>query len=161
VAKRRSDRPRLPSAITVGLTSRLCSLLKFDCEPDHIHLLLELPPNHLLAVAVNNFKRVSSRLQRKRHELALAGRTAVARCCGAGATSSEASAEQFWMWCGATYGSNPRAGSGPRRESSTAPQSARVEGLARSDEPIEKLTHKVLAAKIRRSAATHGSPRER
>lgn len=43
------------------------SLLEFNGEADHIHLLMELPPVHSLSVAVNNFKSVSSRLLRKRH----------------------------------------------------------------------------------------------
>ena len=46
-------------------------LLEFNGEHDHVHLLLQLPPKHSLAVAVNNFKSVSSRLLRKRHGAAL------------------------------------------------------------------------------------------
>jgi putative transposase len=47
------------------------TLLEFNGEPDHVHLLLELPPSHALSVAVTNFKSVSSRPLRKRHGAAL------------------------------------------------------------------------------------------
>jgi putative transposase len=40
-------------------------LLELNGEPDHIHLLLELPPNLDLSVFVNNLKTTSSRLLRK------------------------------------------------------------------------------------------------
>lgn len=43
------------------------TLLEFNGEADHVHLLLEMPPVHSLSTAVNNFKSVSSRLLRKRH----------------------------------------------------------------------------------------------
>lgn len=47
------------------------AMLEFNGEPDHVHLLLELPPRTSLAVAVNNLKSVSSRLLRKWHGTAL------------------------------------------------------------------------------------------
>jgi len=48
------------------------ALLEFNGEADHAHLLLEMPPKHSLAVALNNFKSVSSRLLRKQHGFVLA-----------------------------------------------------------------------------------------
>lgn len=47
------------------------ALAEFNGEPDHVRLLIELPPSHSLSVAVNNFKSVSSRLLRKRHSATL------------------------------------------------------------------------------------------
>jgi putative transposase len=43
------------------------ALLELDGEPDHIHLLIDVPPKYSLSMAVNNFKSVTSRLLRKRH----------------------------------------------------------------------------------------------
>lgn len=43
------------------------TLLEFNGESDHVHLLLEMPPVHSLSVAVNNFKSVGSQLLRRRH----------------------------------------------------------------------------------------------
>jgi putative transposase len=57
----------LRSILTEQLDMKGGALLEFNGEADHVHLLLELPPKHSLAVAGNNFKSVSSRLLRKRH----------------------------------------------------------------------------------------------
>ena len=43
------------------------SILEFNGESDHIHLLFEAPPQVELAKLVNNLKTVSSRLIRKEH----------------------------------------------------------------------------------------------
>jgi putative transposase len=40
-------------------------LLELNGEADHVHLLIELPPNLDLSVFVNNLKTTSSRLLRK------------------------------------------------------------------------------------------------
>lgn len=41
------------------------AVLEFNGEADHVHLLIEVPPSHSLAVVVNNLKSVSSRMLRK------------------------------------------------------------------------------------------------
>jgi len=45
-----------------------CELLEFNGEPDHVHLLIEAPPNLKLSDLVNNLKTVSSRLIRKEYK---------------------------------------------------------------------------------------------
>jgi len=42
-----------------------CSLIEFNGEPDHIHILLELNPKIALSTFINNLKTVSSRYIRK------------------------------------------------------------------------------------------------
>jgi putative transposase len=42
-----------------------CELLEFNGEPDHIHLLVNFPPDVEVSKLVNNLKTVSSRLIRK------------------------------------------------------------------------------------------------
>lgn len=42
-----------------------CSLIEFNGEQDHVHLLFGTPPNLQLSVLVNNLKTVSSRLLRR------------------------------------------------------------------------------------------------
>ena len=42
-----------------------CTLLEFNGEPDHIHMLLELNPKIALSTFINNLKTVSSRYIRK------------------------------------------------------------------------------------------------
>ena len=44
-----------------------CSLIEFNGERDHVHLLIEAHPKVLLSTLVNNLKTVSSRLVRKEH----------------------------------------------------------------------------------------------
>jgi len=41
-------------------------LIEFDGESDHIHLLIQYPPKHSIALIVNTLKGRSSRLLRKR-----------------------------------------------------------------------------------------------
>ena len=48
------------------------TLLECNGEPDHMHLLLELPPTVQLSTCVNNLKTVSSRLLRKAYGAELA-----------------------------------------------------------------------------------------
>ena len=48
------------------------TLLECNGEPDHMPLLLELPPAVQLSMCVNNLKTVSSRLLRKAYEPELA-----------------------------------------------------------------------------------------
>ncbi|WP_281819924.1 IS200/IS605 family transposase, partial [Vallitalea longa] len=43
------------------------TIIEFNGEPDHIHLLFETPPQVELAKLVNTLKTVSSRLIRKKH----------------------------------------------------------------------------------------------
>lgn len=49
------------------ITSNNGSILEFNGESDHIHLLFEVPPQVELAKLINNLKTVSSRLIRKQH----------------------------------------------------------------------------------------------
>ncbi len=42
-----------------------CNLVHFDGEPDHVHLLIEFPPDVAISKLVNNLKTVSSRLIRR------------------------------------------------------------------------------------------------
>jgi putative transposase len=42
-----------------------CILSSFDGEPDHVHLLIEYPPDVAISKLVNNLKTVSSRLIRR------------------------------------------------------------------------------------------------
>lgn len=42
-----------------------CHLIEFNCEPDHVHLLLDLNPKISLTIFVNNLKTVTSRYIRK------------------------------------------------------------------------------------------------
>lgn len=42
-----------------------CALLKFNGEPDHVHLLLSVNPKVQLSSFVNNLKTLSSRLIRR------------------------------------------------------------------------------------------------
>lgn len=42
-----------------------CGLVEFNGEPDHVHMLLSLPPTVQPSKLVNNLKTVSSRLIRK------------------------------------------------------------------------------------------------
>jgi putative transposase len=42
-----------------------CELLEFNGEPDHVHLLINFPPDVEVSKLVNNLKTVSSRLIRK------------------------------------------------------------------------------------------------
>ena len=49
------------------ITGNNGSILKFNGESDHIHLLFEVPPQVELAKLINNLKTVSSRLIRKQH----------------------------------------------------------------------------------------------
>jgi putative transposase len=48
------------------------TLLECNGEPNHLHLLLELPPTVQLSTGVNNLKTVSSRLLRKAYGAELA-----------------------------------------------------------------------------------------
>jgi putative transposase len=48
-----------------------CSLVEFNGESDHVHLLIEAHPNMRLSDFVNNLKTVSSRLIRKDHKVHL------------------------------------------------------------------------------------------
>lgn len=43
------------------------SLIEFNGEKDHVHLLFEIPPQIELAKLINNLKTVSSRLIRKKY----------------------------------------------------------------------------------------------
>ena len=43
------------------------TLIEFNGEPDHVHLLFEVPPQVELSKLVNTLKTVSSRLVRKKH----------------------------------------------------------------------------------------------
>ena len=43
------------------------TLIEFNGEPDHVHLLFEVPPQVELSKLVNTLKTVSSRLVRKNH----------------------------------------------------------------------------------------------
>lgn len=43
------------------------TLLEFNGESDHIHMLLELPPKMAISMLVNSLKTVSSRLLRRDH----------------------------------------------------------------------------------------------
>jgi len=43
------------------------TVIEFNGEPDHVHLLFEAPPQVELAKLVNTLKTVSSRLIRKKH----------------------------------------------------------------------------------------------
>lgn len=49
------------------ITGNNGSILEFNGESDHIHLLFEVPPQVELAKLINNLKTVSSRLIRKQH----------------------------------------------------------------------------------------------
>lgn len=49
------------------ITGNNGSILEFNGESDHIHLLFEVPPQVGLAKLINNLKTVSSRLIRKQH----------------------------------------------------------------------------------------------
>ena len=49
------------------ITSNNGSILEFNGESDHIHLLFETPPQVELAKLINNLKTVSSRLIRKKY----------------------------------------------------------------------------------------------
>ncbi|NJK53658.1 MAG: IS200/IS605 family transposase [Acaryochloridaceae cyanobacterium RU_4_10] len=42
-----------------------CELVEFNGEPDHVHLLINFPPDVEVSKLVNNLKTVSSRLVRK------------------------------------------------------------------------------------------------
>lgn len=42
-----------------------CRVAEFNGEPDHVHLLIEFPPDVAISKLVNNLKTVSSRLIRK------------------------------------------------------------------------------------------------
>jgi REP-associated tyrosine transposase len=58
--------------------ARICddfeaTLLEFDGEDDHVHLLVNYPPKIALSALVNSLKGVSSRMLRKQHSQ-LAGR---------------------------------------------------------------------------------------
>ncbi len=49
------------------ITSNNGSILEFNGESDHVHLLFETPPQVELAKLINNLKTVSSRLIRKKY----------------------------------------------------------------------------------------------
>ncbi len=49
-------------------------LIEFDGEDDHVHLLVNYPPKVAVSVLVNSLKGVSSRVIRKQHSAALAGK---------------------------------------------------------------------------------------
>ena len=49
------------------ITGNNGSIIEFNGESDHIHLLFETPPQVELAKLINNLKTVSSRLIRKQH----------------------------------------------------------------------------------------------
>ncbi len=49
------------------ITGNNGSIIEFNGESDHIHLLFEVPPQVELAKLINNLKTVSSRLIRKQH----------------------------------------------------------------------------------------------
>ena len=49
------------------ITGNSGSILEFNGESDHIHLLFEVPPQVELAKLIINLKTVSSRLIRKKH----------------------------------------------------------------------------------------------
>ena len=49
------------------ITGNNGSIIEFNVESDHIHLLFETPPQVELAKLINNLKTVSSRLIRKQH----------------------------------------------------------------------------------------------
>ena len=42
-----------------------CSLIEFNAEPDHVHMLLELNPKISISTFINNLKTVSSRYIRR------------------------------------------------------------------------------------------------
>lgn len=43
------------------------TLLEFNGEPDHVHLLIELPPKAAVSLVVNSLKTVTARLMRRDH----------------------------------------------------------------------------------------------
>lgn len=45
-----------------------CTLIEFNGESDHVHLLIETHPNMRISNFVNNLKTVSSRLIRKQYK---------------------------------------------------------------------------------------------
>ena len=44
-----------------------CTLKEFNGESDHVHMLIDAPPNLKLSDFINNLKTVTSRLTRKHH----------------------------------------------------------------------------------------------
>lgn len=56
---------RLEEIFRDTLTRWECTLIEFNGEPDHVHLLLEASPLIQLSKLVNNLKTVSSRLIRR------------------------------------------------------------------------------------------------
>mgnify|MGYP006434082569 CR=1 FL=1 len=47
------------------LNNQECSLIEFNGEPDHVHVLFEAPPQVKLSQLINTLKTVSSRLIKK------------------------------------------------------------------------------------------------
>jgi len=56
---------RLEDIFRVTCQKWRCSLVEFDGEADHVHLLVSFPPDVQISKLVNNLKTVSSRLIRK------------------------------------------------------------------------------------------------
>lgn len=56
---------RLSEIFTATCSKWRCEVLEFNGEPDHIHLLINFPPDVEVSKLVNNLKTVSSRLIRK------------------------------------------------------------------------------------------------
>lgn len=56
---------RLRQVLEATLAKWDCSLVEFNGEPDHVHLLIEINPKAQISTLANNLKTVSSRLIRK------------------------------------------------------------------------------------------------
>ena len=56
---------RLKEIFTDTLQKWDCTLLEFNGEPDHVHLLIDYKPDKPLSILIGNLKTVSSRLIRK------------------------------------------------------------------------------------------------
>ena len=56
---------RLSEIFTATCSKWRCEVVEFNGEPDHIHLLINFPPDVEVSKLVNNLKTVSSRLIRK------------------------------------------------------------------------------------------------
>jgi putative transposase len=56
---------RLSEIFTATVQKWRCELIEFNGEPDHVHLLINFPPDVEVSKLVNNLKTVSSRLIRK------------------------------------------------------------------------------------------------
>lgn len=56
----------LETAFSEILIAWRCKLLKFDGEPDHVHLLIDIHPALDISVLINNLKSASARRTRNR-----------------------------------------------------------------------------------------------